>query len=134
MEEAKVLRWRQRFQNLDRAFGQLTSAVDRISELSDLEKEGLVQRFEYTFELSWKTLKDYLASNGVDAKFPREVVKQAFHYDIIENGDIWMDMLEKRNLIAHTYNEENFKLAVSAIVSSYYPALKQLHNHLKGLL
>lgn len=134
MEEAKVLRWRQRFQNLDRAFGQLTSAVDRISELSDLEKEGLVQRFEYTFELSWKTLKDYLAGNGVDAKFPREVVKQAFHYDIIENGDIWMDMLEKRNLIAHTYNEENFKLAVSAIVSGYYPALKQLHAHFKGLL
>jgi len=134
MEEVNVLRWRQRFQNLDRAFGQLTSAVQRIAELSDLEKEGLVQRFEYTFELSWKTLKDYLASNGVEAKFPRDVVKQAFHYDIIEDGDIWMDMLEKRNLIAHTYNEENFKLAVSAIVADYYPALKQLHNHLKGLL
>ena len=134
MEEAKVLRWQQRFQNLDRAFGQLTSAVDQISELSDLEKEGLVQRFEYTFELSWKTLKDYLAGNGVEAKFPRDVVKQAFHYEIIGDGEIWMDMLEKRNLIAHTYNEENFKLAVSAIVSGYYPALKQLHNHLKGLL
>ncbi|OHB28751.1 MAG: nucleotidyltransferase [Desulfuromonadaceae bacterium GWC2_58_13] len=132
-DAAKNIRWRQRFQNLDRAFSQLTSAVNRISELSDLEKEGLIQRFEYTFELSWKTLKDYLASNEVDVKFPRDVVKQAFHYDVIKDGEVWMDMLEKRNLIAHTYNEENFKLAVTAIVSSYYPALKQVHDYLQEI-
>lgn len=131
MNEAKDLRWLQRFQNFERAFQQLTAAVVRLDELSDLEKEGLIQRFEYTFELAWKTLKDYLESQNVIAKFPREVVRQAFHYELIVDGDIWMDKLEKSNLIAHTYNEENFRKAIESIGQDYYPAILQVYEGLQ---
>lgn len=124
-ENAKNTRWRQRFHNFDKAFTQLSSAVEQFSTLSDLAKEGLIHRFEYSFELAWKTMKDYL-----EAKFPREVIKQAFHYGIIEDGDIWMDMLEKRNLIAHTYNEKNFTIALDAIVNSYFNALQKFYSFL----
>lgn len=127
MVQQKEIRWRQRFQNFEKAFNQLKSAVELYPDLSDLEKEGLIQRFEYTFELAWKVLKDYLQGKNVDAKFPRDVIKQSFHYELIAEGEVWMDMLEKRNLIAHTYNEENFKLAVATITSSYFDVLDQLY-------
>ena len=82
------IRWRQRFQNFKKVFEQLRDSVLKVDELSDLEKEGMVQRFEYTFELAWKTLKDYLEEQQVNAKFPREVIKQSFHYEIIQDGEI----------------------------------------------
>lgn len=134
MVHHKVIRWKQRFQNFEKAFSQLKVAVEQYPDLSDLEKEGLIQRFEYTFELAWKTLKDFLESQGVDVKFPRDTIKQAFHYELIANGEVWMDMLEKRNLIAHTYNEENFKTAVLTITSNYYSALESLFDDLKKQL
>lgn len=127
----KEIRWKQRFENLKKAFLQLTKAVEKLESLSDLEKEGLVKRFEYTFELSWKTLKDYLESQEVDAKFPRAVIKQAFHHEIIDDGDIWMEMLENRNLMAHTYNEEIFNQVVKNIASMYFKAVKQVFLYLE---
>ena len=134
MDDLKNTRWRQRFQNFEKAFVQLEKAVDRYPDLSDLEKEGLIQRFEYTFELAWKTMKDYLESQNVAVKFPRDTIKQAFHYELIIDGDVWMDMLENRNLIAHTYNEENFRLAVASITGSYFAALQQVQVDLKKQL
>ncbi|MCP3876536.1 MAG: nucleotidyltransferase, partial [Desulfobacteraceae bacterium] len=94
--------------------------------LSVLEKEGMVQRFEYTFELAWKTLKDFLDDQNVDAKFPRKVIKKAFEYEIIEDGVIWLEMMEQRNLMAHTYSDEIFKKAVKAICEKYYTAILQV--------
>lgn len=92
----KETRWRERFQNFDKAYHQLQSAINNFEKLNKLEKEGLIQRFEYTFELAWKTMKDYLEAQGIEAKFPRDVVKSAFHYEAIRDGEIWMDMLEKK--------------------------------------
>ena len=92
-------------------------------ELTDLEKQGLIQSFEYTFELAWKTLKDYLEANSVDAQFPRDVIKKGFQYTILDDGDIWIDMLEKRNLMAHTYDETNAKIAYDLILKHFYPQL-----------
>jgi len=92
----KEIRWKQRFANFEKAYFQFKSAVEHINELNDLEKEGLIQRFEYTFELAWKTLKDYLEAQDVPASFPREVIKTAFQYELIEDGEAWMDMLEKK--------------------------------------
>lgn len=132
MEDFKQIRFTQRFSNLKRAFFQLSKAVESSNDLSDLEKEGLIQRFEYTFELSWKTLKDYLETQEVEAKFPREVVKQAFYYDIIKDGDLWMEMLEKRNLMAHTYDEERFLIVYNLIVTQYYQELKLVYEFLEG--
>ncbi|SES87303.1 nucleotidyltransferase substrate binding protein [Anaerobranca gottschalkii] len=108
-------RWKQRYQSFSKAFIQFNDAVLKVEKLNTLEKEGLIQRFEYTFELAWKTLKDYLEINGVNANFPREVIKEAFRYNIIEDGEVWMDMLEKRNLLANTYDQERFNLAIEKI-------------------
>ncbi len=124
----KEIRWRQRFENFDKAFKRLEAAVSVFQSLSVLEKEGMVQRFEYTFELAWKTLKDYLEAKEVDARFPRDVIKAGFQYGVIQDGEVWMDMLEKRNLLAHTYNEERFNFAVMKIKDEYYAALAQVYG------
>ena len=126
----KEIRWRQRFENFDKAYNQFNTAILDFEKLSVLEKEGLIQRFEYTFELAWKTLKDYLESKEVEVKFPRDVIKAAFHYEIIKDGEVWMDMLEKRNLLAHTYDEERFNFAIKMIKEQYYGAITQVHSYL----
>ena len=128
--EAKDIRWRQRFQNLKKAYTQFEAAIKDFDRLSVLEKEGLIQRFEYTFELSWKTLRDYLESQGISVQYPREVIKTAFQYDIIRDGDLWMDMLENRNLMSHTYDEERFKVAVAKIKDGFYDAVTQVYKEL----
>ncbi len=124
----KEIRWRQRYENFDKAYKQLEQAIKDFETLSLLEKEGLIQRFEYTFELAWKTLKDYLESQEVEAKFPREVIKASFHYGLIEKGEVWMDMLEKRNVLAHTYDEERFKFAIKMIKEKYFQVISELHK------
>jgi nucleotidyltransferase substrate binding protein (TIGR01987 family) len=130
----KEKRWKQRYNNLIKAYRQLKSANGRFSELSVLEKEGLVQRFEYTFELSWKTLKDYLESQGVQVQFPRDIIKEAFSAGIISDGQIWMDMLDNRNLMSHTYQEEIFRDVVNNIHAGYFPAITQLIEYLQKKL
>lgn len=94
--------------------------------LTVLEKEGLVQRFEYTFELAWKTLKDYLESQNVDVRFPREVIKSGFQYELIEDGEIWLEMLEMRILMTHTYDEEIFNTSITKITGYFYPEIEKL--------
>lgn len=71
-----------------------------------MEKAGVIQIYEFTFELGWKTLKDFLEEKDVIVKFPRDTIEEGFRYELIKNGDVWMDMLEKRNLMSHTYDEQ----------------------------
>ncbi len=130
MSELKQIRWRQRFQNLNKAFKQLEMGV-AIKAPSDIEMQGVIQSFEFTFELSWKTLKDYLESQGVQCTFPREVLKQAFQYNIIDNGEIWLQMLAKRNLLAHTYDEKLAREAHTLITGEYFPLIENLMQWLK---
>lgn len=122
----KEIRWKQRFVNFKKAFLQLKSAIDRFDELDDLAKEGMVQRFEYTYELAWKTQKDFIESKGEAEKYQKDVLKKAFQLDIINNGEVWLEMLSKRNLMAHTYNETTFKEVVTDIVTKYYPEIEKL--------
>jgi nucleotidyltransferase substrate binding protein (TIGR01987 family) len=84
MNNPRDVRWKQRFQNFEKAYRQLEDSVLRAEELSDLEKEGMVQRFEYTFELAWKTIKDFLENQYVVAKYPREAIKQAFFMKLLK--------------------------------------------------
>jgi nucleotidyltransferase substrate binding protein (TIGR01987 family) len=118
-------RWKQRLSNFQKAFEKLEDALSK-PDHSMLEKAGVIQIYEFTFELAWKTLKDYLEEKGVEAKFPRDAIKQAFKYEIIEDGEIWLDMLQKRNLMAHTYDETMAELAYSLIVNDYFTALNQV--------
>jgi nucleotidyltransferase substrate binding protein (TIGR01987 family) len=103
----------------------------KFAKLSVLEKEGMIQRFEYTFELSWKTLKDYLESRGVQVQFPRDIIKEAFSAGIIHDGDIWMDMLDNRNLMSHTYQEEIFREVIDNVHLKYFPAITRLIDYLE---
>ena len=125
MDSSKETRWQQRFDNLKKAYRLLEEAAGRQS-LSDLEAEGMIQRFEYTFELAWKTLKDLLSSEGVDASFPREVIKESFQHEVISHGDTWMEMLERRNQAAHAYNEDQFREIVTAIRARFVGAIGSL--------
>jgi nucleotidyltransferase substrate binding protein (TIGR01987 family) len=126
-------RWRQRFANYQLAMKNLTEGIS-ISKPSDLEKSGIIQIFEYTFELAWKTIKDYLKEVDIEANFPREVLKTAFSYEIIEDGDTWIDMLEKRNLMSHTYDKKNAELAYNLIKNEYFERLKILENFFSAKL
>jgi len=100
--------------------------------LNKLEQEGVIQRFEYTFELAWKSMKDYLEENGVVIApvTPRQVVKDAFTAKLIEDGQIWIDMLNHRNLLSHTYDFSVFEKAVEDIAARYLPAMASLHAFL----
>lgn len=110
--ETKPIRWQQRFRNFEKAFILLQQIFNEkpLDQFSDLEKEGIVQRFKYTFELAWKTLKDYLEYTGITLEqlTPYYVIKQVFSAKIIKDGQIWMDMLAHRNLMSHTYHRETF--------------------------
>ena len=115
----------QRFQNLQPAFELLSKGL-AIETPSEIEKQGIIQSFEFTFELSWKTLKDYMESQGILAGFPREVIKQAFHHQIILDGELWLEMLGKRNLLAHTYDAKLAEEAYQLIAKKYFKPLKEL--------
>lgn len=129
----KDIRWKQRFQNFEKAFHHLENAVQK-TILSDLEKAGVIQIYEFTFELGWKTVKDFLEEKNVAVQFPRDAVKEGFKYEVIGDGDVWMDMLEKRNLMSHTYNETTAELALTLITQTYFHALEQVYNKLKAEL
>ena len=100
--------------------------------LSALEKEGVIQRFEYTFELAWKTLKDFLEAGGlvISPVTPRQVIKDAFAAKVLADGQAWVDMLDHRNLLSHTYDRAVFETAVDAIAARYLPAMETLHLYL----
>ena len=126
------IRWKQRFDNLQRAYQRLRWALEihQQDPDNDLIRMAVIKAYEFTFELSWKTLKDFLAYNGIDAKLPREVLKQAFTTGLVSDGQLWIDMLEERNLMAHTYDDTRARIAVDQIQERYLGGLQQLHNML----
>jgi nucleotidyltransferase substrate binding protein (TIGR01987 family) len=130
------IRWHQRFENLQRALGQLEAAIAAHAEAPGNELIGmaLIKAYEFSFELSWKTLKDLLHYNGIDADLPREVIKQAFGYELIEEGQTWIDMLEQRYLMAHTYDQSRAERAIELVVDRFWPALRRLRDHLERRL
>lgn len=128
------VRWKQRFQNFDHAFLLLRSALENgPGALNQLEKEGVVQRFEYSFELAWKTMKDFLEESGVVLALvtPRQVLKDAFSAKLIEDGQVWIEMQHQRNLLSYTYNMVNFEEAIGLISTRYLSAMESLHQFLK---
>lgn len=130
------VRWQQRFESFERGLGRLNEPIRAgVGSLSQLEKEGLVQRFEFTFELAWKTLKDYLLFEGVvlDRATPRHVIKQAFASGVIADGQLWIDMLESRNAMSHQYDERAFEAAVELITARFVRPLETLHQTLGAM-
>jgi nucleotidyltransferase substrate binding protein (TIGR01987 family) len=122
MPQNPDVRWRQRLQSFRKAFGQLSKAVAtaRQRELSELERQGLIQAFAFTHELAWKTLKDFLESRGADSIYgSKDATREAFAKGLIENGEAWMAMIQSRNQTSHTYNEDTADAIAKATISSY---------------
>ncbi|MCL6583829.1 MAG: nucleotidyltransferase substrate binding protein [bacterium] len=98
-------------------------------ELNELEEQGLIQAFEYTFELAWNTLKDYLEAQGeTEIHGSRDTLRLAFRRELIEDGEIWMDMIQSRTLTTHTYNEDLARKIADAIFKQYFPQFVKLHD------
>ena len=119
----KDIRWIQRFDNYCRALERLISAVELSSQrdLTDLETQGLIQAFEFTHELAWNTLKDFLEEKGNSNLYgSKDTSRKAFKLDLIVNGEVWMNMIQSRNKTSHTYNENTAKEIVTDIINKYY--------------
>ena len=117
------IRWIQRFDNFMRAFARLADAAAQAKQrkLSELEEQGLIQAFEFTHELAWNTLKDFLEARGTVVKIygSRDATREAFAAELIVNGEAWMKMIEHRNETSHTYNEKIAAAIVEAILTRY---------------
>ncbi|MCK5243662.1 MAG: nucleotidyltransferase substrate binding protein [Desulfobacterales bacterium] len=132
MSNTDEIRWQQRLENYSKALAQLEAACDK-DEYSDLEQAGLVQMFEFSFELSWKVLKDLLFYEGYDVKSPRDVIRKSFEMEYINEDDseVFLDALGKRNLLSHTYEEETAREAERLINEQYYPLLRRIYHTLE---
>lgn len=117
------IRWQQRLSNYSTALAQLTKAVDLAGQrsLSDLEKQGLIQAFEFTHELAWNVMKDFFAFQGnFSITGSRDAVRESFNKGLVTDGEGWMEMIKSRNQSSHTYNQKIAEEIVDKIVSRYH--------------
>ncbi|VFQ44604.1 nucleotidyltransferase substrate binding protein [Desulfoluna butyratoxydans] len=130
-KDAGDIRWIQRFEHFEKAFAELKLAV-AVDEPSRLERAGLIQFYEMSFELAWKVMKDYLDAEGYDIQSPRAAIKQAFQSGVIEDGETWLNALKDRNLTVHTYDESTAKEIERRIRRAYFPNLAKLYTTLQA--
>lgn len=129
MDNLKDIRWKQRFENFDKSY-KLLNKYAKQPITTELERAGIIQFFEMTFELACKVLKDYLEAQEYLVKSPRETVKQAFQIGLIDNGHVWMDALSNRNLTTHTYDEELANKMTNEIITMYLSELDKMYEKL----
>ena len=143
------IRWQQRFSNFVKAYSKLDQAVQKIQEkypikedgtieedsfLDDIIKEGLIQRFEYTHELAWNVLKDFLENAGNNNIFgSKDATREAFAAGLISNGEVWMDMIKSRNKTSHIYNKETADDIFMKIVNHYHQEFNLFKNCMEAL-
>ena len=130
------IRWKQRFNNYIKAFQTLVAAVElaRTRELSELEQQGLIQSFEFTHELAWNVLKDYLEEKGIMGLIgSKDATRAAFKAGLIEQGEDWMKMIEDRNRTSHTYDPHVAQAVVENILERFYPAFEKMAKRFTAL-
>ena len=128
-------RWSEKIKDLENAVSRLDEAIkdSKKIELSTL-KDGVIQRFEFTLELSWKILKTYLVNEGIDCvNTPKSVVREAYKAGIIKNGEIWIEMIDDRNLTSHIYSQSMADDIYLRITKKYFKELDLLFHFLKDL-
>ena len=131
------IRWRQCFDNYQRALQTLSRAVALSAErpLSELEQQGLVQVFEFTHELAWNMLKDFLEAQGIAGLIgSRDAIRTAFKNGLIQEGETWMEMIKARNLSSHTYQLELANRLAAEILQRFYPAFVALEQKMQELV
>lgn len=128
------IRWKQRFSNYEKALFQLSEGIKANEEVTlSLIKEGIIQRFEFTHELAWKVMKDFLQYEGIqNITGSRSATKEAFNKGLLTNGQTWMDMIESRNNTVHTYNEEILEIEFRKIVKEYLPLFEAFRKIMKS--
>lgn len=130
------IRWIQRFEHFKQALAQLRDA-DSLAKsrlLSKLEEQGMIQAFEYTFELAWNLLKDFLESRGVRELYgSQDVIRAAFQRNLLDDGNVWMTMIESRNLTNHTYDEAVAQRVITAIRNKYIRQFDALEQRMQSL-
>ena len=132
-DKSADIRWQQRFSNYQKALAQLRRFVAK-EALNELEEQGLIQCFEYTHELAWNTLKDFLKNQGNVAIFgSKDATREAFKVGLIGEGEIWMAMIQDRNQTSHTYNPETAKAIVANIKERFFPLFTALEHKLQAL-
>nr|WP_302830757.1 nucleotidyltransferase substrate binding protein [uncultured Bacteroides sp.] len=131
--ENQDIRWKQRFQNYEKAFHRLSRAINVVKATpdDDLLQSGLVQTYEYTFELAWKTLKDYLELEGFLLRSPRETIRQGFQSGYITNAEDWLQALSDRNLTVHIYDDEIISRVLKDIFERYFFILQTFYETFK---
>lgn len=133
----KDIRWIQRFNNLKKTLTQLESARALAAErdLSELEQQGVIQAFEYNYELAWNVLKDFYENQGEqNIQGSRDAIKLAFKRGIIINGEVWLGMIKSRALTSHTYNEDTIREILNDIFEKYYSEFASLKSTLDKYL
>jgi nucleotidyltransferase substrate binding protein (TIGR01987 family) len=130
------IRWKQRFDNFQRALHQLTLAMELKAQrpLTELEQQGLIQGFEFTHELAWNLLKDYLQHQGIAGIIgSRDATRLAFHNELISDGEGWMAMIKARNQSSHTYNLEQAQSIARDVIERYAPLFDALRERFSTL-
>jgi nucleotidyltransferase substrate binding protein (TIGR01987 family) len=130
------IRWKQRFNNYIKAFQTLVAAVElaRTRELSELEQQGLIQSFEFTHELAWNVLKDYLEEKGIMGLIgSKDATRAAFKAGLIEQGEDWMKMIEDRNRTSQTYDPHVAQAVAENILERFYPAFEKMAKRFTAL-
>lgn len=120
--------------NFHNALQRLKEAVFELekSDASDVVRDGVIQRFEFTYELAWKTAKEYLEDLGImDRNSPKAVIKEIFAQKLISNEDIWLLMLRDRNMTSHVYKEEMAQEIADRIKNFYVKELEDLFNQMQ---
>lgn len=137
VDKNEDIRWKQRFSNYLNAFEQLQEAVDlsHKRELSMLEKQGLIQAFEYTHELAWNVMKDFLEYQGnQNVKGSRDAIREAFKVALIEDGETWMETIQTRNATSHGYDKTMAQEVVNTIINDYMGIFDTFKNEMLTLL
>jgi nucleotidyltransferase substrate binding protein (TIGR01987 family) len=127
-------RWKQRFANFENAYLFFKKALESDTVNNELLRAGLIQSFEFTFELAWKTMKDKLEAGGVEVNLPREVIQEAFQAKMIINGEVWLEALKRRNEMSHLYDNVMTKKTEELIRISFAPIFDDLYISLKKSL
>lgn len=124
-------RWEPRFENYLKALLQLENAVklSEERELTELEKQGLIQAFEFTHELAWNVMKDYFFFQGnSEITGSRDATREAFEVGLIQDGEGWMEMIKSRNKTSHTYNEDIASEITEKIIEWYFDLFKEFEK------
>ena len=139
MTSKNDIRWEQRFSNFNKALKKLSEAIDYVKKnpkeevLDEILKEGIIQRFEYTHELAWNVMKDFLLEIGdVTLYGSKDATREAFRAELIKDGDVWMEMIKSRNKTSHTYNEETAQEIYLKILNEYHAAFLKFQEAMEG--